>query len=57
MTFLEQELQKIFGKDMGLSDIRIVGNACYGRLSGAVSDYLDVFREPVQEPQMGQEMC
>ena len=142
MTYLEQELQKIFGKDMGLSDIRIVGNACYGRLSGdirmkaafatgrvadqyemlkvtllnrqegpidsmalhfsdlwgirmvnnpnfrngvsphiwkdgrdvkwyvykpteadyrqlsgAVSDYLDVFREPVQEPQMGQEMC
>lgn len=33
MTFFEQELQKIFGKDTGLSDIRIVGNACYGRLS------------------------
>lgn len=33
MTFFEQELQKIFGKGMGLSDIRIVGNACYGRLS------------------------
>ncbi|MCI9071450.1 MAG: hypothetical protein HFH80_01330 [Lachnospiraceae bacterium] len=142
MTFFEQELQRIFGKDMGLSDIRIVGNACYGRLSGdiclkakfvavskanyydvlkvtmlnrhegpidcvrlhfsdlwgrkkvnnpdfrdgihahiwknggktewyvykptdadfrqlsgAVSDYLDVFREPVQEPQMEQRMC
>ncbi len=141
MTFFEQELQKIFGKGMGLSDIRIVGNACYGRLSGdirmkayfdtgrvadqyemlkitmlnrnegpidsvalrfsdlwgrkkvnnpnfrdgiyphiwkdggkpewyvykpnaddygqisrAASDYLDVFREPVQEPQMGQAM-
>lgn len=26
MTFFEQELKKIFGKDMGLSDIRIVGN-------------------------------
>lgn len=36
MTFFEQELQKIFGKDMGLSDIRIVGNACYGRLSGDI---------------------
>ncbi len=142
MTFFEQELQKIFGKGMGLSDIRIVGNACYGRLSGdirmkayfdtgrvadqyemlkitmlnrnegpidsvalrfsdlwgrkkvnnpnfrdgiyphiwkdggkpewyvykpnaddygqisrAASDYLDVFREPVQELQMGQTMC
>lgn len=141
MTFFEQELQKIFGKGMGLSDIRIVGNACYGRLSEdirmkayfdtgrvadqygmlkitmlnrhegpidsvalhfsdvwgrkkvsnpnfrdgiyphiwkdggnvkwyvyqpneadygqlsrAASDYLDVFREPVQEPQMGQTM-
>ena len=33
MTFFEQELQKIFGKGMGLSDIRIVGNACYGGLS------------------------
>ena len=29
MTFFLQELQKIFGKDMGLSDIRTVGNACY----------------------------
>ncbi len=142
MTFLEQELRKIFGKDMGLSDIRTVGNACYGRLPGglcmkanfstdrvadqyvmlkitvlnrregvvdsislhfsdlwgrkktgnpnfrdgvyphiwknggntewyvykpdeadymqlsrAARDYLDVFREPEQEPQMGQEMC
>lgn len=142
MTFFEQELKKIFGKDMGLSDIRIVGNACYGRLSGdirmkaafatgrvadqyemlkvtmlnrregpidsvalhfsdlwgrkkvdnpnfrdgicphmwkdggktewyaykpdeadyrqlsgAVSGYLDVFREPAQEQQMGQKMC
>lgn len=142
MTFFEQELQKLFGKGTGLSDVRIVGNACYGRLSedirvkihftnmfssgnydalkvvlinrregpidsmalrfsdlwgirmvnnpnfrdgvsphiwqdgrdvkwyiykpteadyrqlsGAVSDYLDVFREPVQEPQMGQKMC
>lgn len=142
MTFFEQELQKIFGRGMGLSDIRIVGNACYGRLSEgirmkayfdtgrvadqygmlkitmlnrnegpidsvalrfsdlwgrkkvnnpnfhegiypyiwknggkaewyvyqpdeadygqlsrAASDYLDVFREPVQEPQMGQTMC
>lgn len=142
MTFFEKELQKIFGKDMGLSDIRIVGNACYGRLSGdirmkaafatgrvadqyemlkitmlnrregpidsvalhfsdlwgrkkvnnpnfrdgicphiwkdggktewyaykpdeadyrklsgAVSGYLDVFREPAQEQQMGQKMC
>lgn len=141
MTFFEQELQKVFGKGMGLSDIRIVGNACYGRLSEdirmkayfdtgrvadqyvmlkitmlnrregvidsvalrfsdlwgrkkvnnpnfrdgiyphiwkdggkpewyvykpnaddygqlsrAASDYLDVFREPVQEPQMGQAM-
>ena len=36
MTFFEQELQKIFGKGMGLSDIRIVGNACYGRLSGDI---------------------
>lgn len=142
MTFFEQELQKLFGKGAGLSDARIVGNACYGRLSedvrvkihftntfssdsydalkvvlinrregpvdsmvlhfsdlwgrkkvsnpnfrdgiyahiwknggkpewyvykpteadyrqlsGAVSDYLDVFREPVQEPRMGQAMC
>ena len=142
MTFFEQELQKLFGKGTGLSDVRIVGNACYGRLSedirvkihftntfssdnydalkvvlinrregpidsmalhfsdlwgirmvnnpnfrdgvcphiwkdggdvkwyiykpteadyrqlsGAVSDYLDVFREPVQEQQMGQKMC
>ncbi len=142
MTFFEQELQKIFGEDMGLSDIRIVGNACYGslsgdirmkavfatgmvadqytmlritllnrregpidsvalyfsdlwgrkkvnnpnfrdgvcphiwkyggkaewyaykpnesdyrQLSGAVSDYLNVFREPVQEQRMGQKMC
>ena len=142
MTFFEQELQKLFGKGTGLSDVRIVGNAYYGRLSGdirvkihftntfssdnydalkvvlinrregpidsmalhfsdlwgirmvnnpnfrdgvcphiwkdggdvkwyiykpteadyrqlsgAVSDYLDVFREPVQEPQMGQKMC
>lgn len=36
MTFFEQELQKIFGKGMGLSDLRIVGNACYGRLSGDI---------------------
>ena len=36
MIFFEQELKKIFGKDMGLSDIRIVGNACYGRLSGDI---------------------
>ena len=36
MTFFEQELKKIFRKDMGLSDIRIVGNACYGRLSGDI---------------------
>ncbi len=142
MTFFEKELQRIFGKDMGLSNIRIVGNACYGRLSqdirvkanfatgrvadqyemlkitvlnrregpidsvalhfsdlwgrkkvnnpnfrdgihahiwknggkpewyvyqpteadyrqlsSAVSNYLDVFREPVQEQQMGQRMC
>lgn len=34
--FFEQELQKIFGKDMGLSDVRIVGNACYGRLTGDI---------------------
>ena len=33
MTFLEQELHKIFEKDMGLSDMRIVGDACYGRLT------------------------
>lgn len=33
MTFFEQELQKLFGKDKGLQDVRIVGNACYGRLS------------------------
>ncbi|GFH94015.1 hypothetical protein IMSAGC003_00545 [Lachnospiraceae bacterium] len=33
MTFFEQELQKLFGKGTGLSDVRIVGNACYGRLS------------------------
>lgn len=142
MTFFEKELQRIFGKDMGLSNIRIVGNACYGRLSQDIrvkanfatgrvadqyemlkitvlnrregpidsvalhfsdlwgrkkvnnpnfrdgihayiwknggkpewyvyqpteadyrqlsesaSDYLDVFREPVQEQQMGQKMC
>lgn len=142
MTFFEKELKRIFEEDMGLSDIRIVGNACYGRLSAdirmkasfatdrvvdhygmlkvtmvnrregpidsvalrfsdlwgrkradnpcfpdgicphvwkdggdmkwyayrptesdyrklsrAVSDYLDVFREPVQAPQMGQTMC
>lgn len=36
MTFFEQELQKIFGKDTGLSHIRIVGNVCYGRLSGDI---------------------
>ncbi len=142
MTFFEQELQRIFGKGMGLSNVRIVANAYYGRLSEdvrvkihftyrhspykydalkvtlinrcegpidsmvlhfsdlwgirrvanpnfpdgvcphiwdnngkmkwyvfkptgsdynqlswAVSDYLDVFREPVQEPQMEQKMC
>ena len=142
MTFFEQELQRIFGKGMGLSNVRIVANAYYGRLSedvrvkihftyrhspykydalkvtlinrcegpidsmvlhfsdlwgirrvnnpnfrdgicphiwkdggktewyaykpdeadyrklsGAVSGYLDVFREPVQEPQMEQKMC
>ncbi len=142
MTFFEQELRKLFEKGTGLSDVRIVGNACYGRLSedirvkihftdsfvsdnydalkvvlinrhegeidsmmlhfselwgsrkvnppnfrdgiypyiwkdgrnaewyaykpnaddygqlsGAVSDYLNVFREPVQGPQIGQKMC
>lgn len=36
MTFFEQELQKLFGKDTDLSDVRIVGNACYGRLSDDV---------------------
>lgn len=36
MTFFEQELHRIFGRDMGLSDIRIVGDACYGRLSGDI---------------------
>lgn len=37
MTFFEQELQKLFGKGPELSEIRIVGNACYGRLSEDVS--------------------
>ena len=32
MTVFEQELQKLFGEDKVLSDVRIVGNACYGRL-------------------------
>lgn len=36
MTFFEKELKRIFEEDMGLSDIRIVGNACYGRLSGDI---------------------
>lgn len=36
MTFFEQELHRLFGRDMGLSDIRIVGDACYGRLSGDI---------------------
>lgn len=31
--------------------------ADYRQLTEAVSTYLDVFREPVQEPQMGQKMC
>lgn len=142
MTFFEKELLRIFEKDMGISDICVIGNTCYGRLSQdirvkanfvvggtanqygalkvtmlnrnegpidsvllhfsdlwgrkkvnnpnfrdgiyahiwkngvkpewyvyqptesdyrqlsrAVSNYLDVFREPVQEQQMGQKMC
>lgn len=36
MTFFEQELNKLFGKDNGLQDVQIVGNACYGRLSGDI---------------------
>lgn len=46
MTFFEQELQKVFGKDMGLSDIRIVGNACYGSLSADIrmKAYFDIDR-------------
>lgn len=32
MTVFEQELQKLFGEDEILSGVRIVGNACYGRL-------------------------
>ena len=33
MTFLEQELQKIFKSDVGISDICFVGNKCYGKIS------------------------
>ncbi len=46
MTFFEQQLQRIFGKGMGLSDIRIVGSACYGRLSGDIrmKAYFDTCR-------------
>ena len=31
--------------------------ADYQKLTEAAGNYLDVFREPVQEPQMGQKMC
>lgn len=45
MTFFEQELKRIFEEDMGLSDIRIVGNTCYGRLSGDIrmKAYFDTY--------------
>lgn len=33
MTFFEQELQKLFGKETLFSDMHIVGNICYGKLS------------------------
>lgn len=36
MTFYEQELQKLFGQNTVLSDVRFVGNACYGRLNDDV---------------------
>lgn len=55
MTFFEQELNKLFGKEKGLQDVRIVGNACYGRLSrdirvkihfitGSVADHYEALK-------------
>lgn len=36
MTVFEQELQKLFEQGAEFSDIRFVGNTCYGRLDGDV---------------------
>lgn len=36
MTVFEQELRKLFEKNTIFSDIRFVGNACYGRLNDDV---------------------
>lgn len=33
MTVFEQELRKLFGENKILSDVRFVGNVCYGRLN------------------------
>lgn len=36
MTFYEQELRKLFEKNAVLSNVRFVGNVCYGRLNDDV---------------------
>lgn len=36
MTFLEQELHRLFDQTQAMDDVWIVGNVCYGRLSDAV---------------------
>ena len=36
MTFFEQELHKLFDRNEVLSDVRIVGNTCYGRLTDSI---------------------
>lgn len=36
MTFFEQELKKLFGKSEVLQNPKIVGNACYGRLTDQI---------------------
>ena len=52
MTFLEQELKKMVGKEPAFTEQRYVGNACYGRLTdnirvkvnfqtGGIADHYD----------------
>ena len=36
MTVFEQELKKLFGGSIRLSNVRFVGNACYGRLTDTI---------------------
>ena len=36
MTKFEQELRKLFDHDKLFSDVRFVGNACYGRLTDQI---------------------